>query len=661
MNWRRYWLAASFVVALVFVLSERSDAASEAHCSAYLRELHITAGFALAPSTIRIIRDRFPVACANDVTARRILLLIVKELKLQQLAVRGVHYATGMQNGTIRLNLGGTAIARSHYLIGFKPVKQMQINLVEIIGEAVEGQELTLRYAVTPSEMAPEVQWLRDAQPIKEARGFRYKMSRADIGKRISARLRAPAGSIIANTVANRLETAATQMVAALPREEGPADVYIVEAPIARPDRQLMAKKKRDEKIAEMAVPTPDIRPEDQIDKLYDLLFEDPSNLQLNFLLVEAQTKTGDLKGAMATLERVLLIDPDSKLARILLAETQYSLGDAKTAKLTLLQLISEADTPADMRDRARTVVDLIEDEEQLLAYNMTGSLAYGFAANARGAADSQTILFIDLPVQNTLSDESESFIDTQIVGSLIRELTTQTDQKLGATFIFNRRDYENYNEADLDTVQLTLSYNVNGDVPWSAGINVTNVAVNRNDYLSAIGVTANASLPIGSAYLLSLGGGVTENSYSDLPGGSGAELRDGTAYSLTAGLNMGLAGLPFSFNANHADNNARRAYYANTINGVGFRTALSLFDWQTGLRFNYRLVDYDGADPLVSSTIRSDKAMALNVTGQKVLRRNRGGAFLMTIKADHNQTNSNLPNYEKDTQSLSLGISQQF
>ena len=649
------------VFAVLVLTSDRVYAADDTHCPGYLQKLHISAGFTLIPSTIRTVKERFPMACANDVTARRILLLIVKELKIQQLSVRSVHYSSDSQSGTIRLDLGGTADEKSHYLVAFEPVQQMQINLVEIIGEPIEGGELRLRYAVTPSEMAPEVQWLRDARPIAGARSYKYKTSRGDVGKRISARLRAPQGSIIANTVANRLETTATETVAALPVLDMPEEVFIVEAPMARPDRKALAKKKRDAQIAKLAIPDASVRPEEQIDRLYDLLFEDPSNLQLNFLLIEAQTKVGDLKGAMASLERVLLIDPNSKLARILYAETQYMLGDAKTAKLTLLQLIAENDTPVDMKDRARAVVDLIEDEEQVLAYNMTGSLAYGLAANARGAADSQTILFIDLPVQNTLSDESEGFVDIQIVGSVVRALTTQTEQNVGLTFVFNRRDYDSYDDADLDTMQLALSYTSKGTLVWTTGASFTNVAVNQNNYLSAIGLTANASLPVGQAYLLSLGGGVTDNSYSNLPGGSGAELRDGTAHNLFAGLNTALAGLPVGANLSFADNNAGRNYYANTALALGLRTSLNLFDWRTGLRVNYRRVDYDGADPLVSATVRRDKAFAVNLSGRRVLRQTALGTLLMTMKADINTTDSNLPNFEKDTQSLSLGISQQF
>ena len=62
-----------------------------------------------------------------------------------------------------------------------------------------------------------------------------------------------------------------------------------------------------------------------RLSMLVDAIFEDPTNLEKNFKLLEEQTRVGDLRGAAATLDRILLLDPDSKLARVLLAEVQFN------------------------------------------------------------------------------------------------------------------------------------------------------------------------------------------------------------------------------------------------------------------------------------------------------------------------------------------------
>ena len=51
-----------------------------------------------------------------------------------------------------------------------------------------------------------------------------------------------------------------------------------------------------------------------------DKLFADLSNIEVNLAYLQEQLTNGNLKGAAATLQRVLLIDPDSKLAKVIYA-----------------------------------------------------------------------------------------------------------------------------------------------------------------------------------------------------------------------------------------------------------------------------------------------------------------------------------------------------
>ena len=94
---------------------------------------------------------------------------------------------------------------------------------------------------------------------------------------------------------------------------------------------------------------------------LLDAVFENPTDLEVNFKLLEEQTRVGDLRGAAATLDRILLIDPDSKLARVLLAEVQVNLGNFATAETVLLSLKEDETTPPDMLERVEKNLQAIE------------------------------------------------------------------------------------------------------------------------------------------------------------------------------------------------------------------------------------------------------------------------------------------------------------
>ena len=82
------------------------------------------------------------------------------------------------------------------------------------------------------------------------------------------------------------------------------------------------------------------------------MVFEDPTNLQLNFALFQQQLSNADFDGAMVTLERVLLIDPESKLAKVLLADVNMKKGNLPLARKILSDLLAEEDTPLDMATR---------------------------------------------------------------------------------------------------------------------------------------------------------------------------------------------------------------------------------------------------------------------------------------------------------------------
>ena len=53
-------------------------------------------------------------------------------------------------------------------------------------------------------------------------------------------------------------------------------------------------------------------------DEAFAAVFENPADLLLNFRLASAQIRNGNLKGAVATLERILTLSPDNSQAQSL-------------------------------------------------------------------------------------------------------------------------------------------------------------------------------------------------------------------------------------------------------------------------------------------------------------------------------------------------------
>ena len=92
----------------------------------------------------------------------------------------------------------------------------------------------------------------------------------------------------------------------------------------------------------------------------------DPGNLELNFLLFKKQLAENNVKGATATLERVLLTDPNSKLARIMYAQLKLRMGNQTEGLRNLDQISKDKTATSDMRKNAAALRDGLKRAEQV-------------------------------------------------------------------------------------------------------------------------------------------------------------------------------------------------------------------------------------------------------------------------------------------------------
>ncbi|MCB1508569.1 MAG: tetratricopeptide repeat protein [Hyphomicrobiaceae bacterium] len=139
----------------------------------------------------------------------------------------------------------------------------------------------------------------------------------------------------------------------------------------------------------------------------YADILADPGNLSLNLRYADAQIAAGDLEGASATLERVLLIEPRLDRVRLLRVRILSQLGDISQAASELVLLRSR---PLSASDRA-----LAQRLEASLASRQGGVEARGYVqlgivgdTNSGFVPSSSTLVFFDTPSINTLDQEAD-------------------------------------------------------------------------------------------------------------------------------------------------------------------------------------------------------------------------------------------------------------
>lgn len=197
-------------------------------------------------------------------------------------------------------------------------------------------------------------------------------------------------------------------------------------------------------------------------ESLFDAVFENPSDLELNFELIKAQITRGNKKGAIGSLERVLMLDPDSYLAKILLAELKISLNNFSETTVLLNEVIEDSNAPIAFKEKAKELIQLAN--RSIRSYRFFGSLEAGMGrvSNLRGASINNLVQYYnDFILSASTIKKPESYNYDQVLAGMEYKLTTQTPQTLTAVLFNNRKmfTHDDVKTYDLKSKGLSLSY----------------------------------------------------------------------------------------------------------------------------------------------------------------------------------------------------------
>lgn len=122
-----------------------------------------------------------------------------------------------------------------------------------------------------------------------------------------------------------------------------------------------------------------------------------PDDPGLNAAWARTQIQRGDLLGASATLERILMRYPDATEARLVLGLVLFRLDDTTTSKREL-EAIDPAQLTPTQRGERDQVLALIEQRTKRLRQSVSLALGGHFDSNRNSSPSTGTILINDLP-----------------------------------------------------------------------------------------------------------------------------------------------------------------------------------------------------------------------------------------------------------------------
>lgn len=406
-------------------------------------------------------------------------------------------------------------------------------------------------------------------------------------------------------------------------------------------------------------------------DSLFDAVFENPSDLQLNFELIKAQIAKGNNKGAVGSLERVLILDPDSYLAKLLLAELKMSLNNFSETTALLNEVIEDPNAPAAYKEKAKALIQLADKKTR--SYRLFGSLEAGMGkvSNLRGASLNNLVQYYnDYVLTASTIKKPESYYYDQVLAGLEYKLATQTPQTLTAVAFNNRKmfTHEDVKTYDLNSKGLSFSYQYSGERILSLSTTYMMMDLHQESFLNYSSIDGLWIEPINAWLSFKATGGGAYMHYQPYATISDNTINTGitTQYSLAP-----IFTLPFdlqvtpSFKEIHK--NAREDYRASVTDELGLNISLRKSFGVINFNQIYREINFDAAEIIYANYPRIDRE---NMTSMNVLL--NIGFFIplendmidrikFLIEGTQSKIHSNILNFNRENHEVRIGVRYDF
>jgi tetratricopeptide (TPR) repeat protein len=419
--------------------------------------------------------------------------------------------------------------------------------------------------------------------------------------------------------------------------------------------------------------PSPELK--SQYDKAFGAMMADLANPELSFQFVKVAIEVGDLRGAIAALERILLINPGLANIQLELGVLYLRVGNAELAQDYLRKAIRAPGIPDAVRSRAERFLLLAEAGVTRHLFTSTLYLGGRYDSNANAAPASRSVL---AQGQTALLDEGDTGRDDySLVGvgnfRYLYILADQARTEIETNFFFVSQRYVRSHEIDLGSIngdvgpRFYLGPVLNPDLSIRPFVSTSYLWLGDEHFLATYGGGVDlrkffSSTLYGDARL-----SVAQQDYQDSSLRPTVSDRTGPLLALDGTLHYQFrpatrvsGGLLFS-------RRFSRESFESFYDG-GFAVALTQnyldpfkwteFDWSSSLSIGFSYSSYDRPDPAVDPNVRR-KDPRTNIIFANNMRLTE--ALTLIVTAQHTINNSNLPNFKFTNTSGSIGVAYRY
>ena len=189
--------------AVIWLLFQPQQSLANENCSIKPTHIQLLYGFAWSAEAQAKLAYQFQSRCRSQTFLRDLMASLEGRLANQDIRLSQITVMPEKNPHIVTLRLQSDADVSESDVSILLPLIQAGsgkiITSLEVLGDSLEESELIARYTVNETLYAKgggqlSLQWLRNGQPIEGAKTSRYRLSRADVGAKISARLRYSGG-----------------------------------------------------------------------------------------------------------------------------------------------------------------------------------------------------------------------------------------------------------------------------------------------------------------------------------------------------------------------------------------------------------------------------------------------------------------------------------
>lgn len=406
---------------------------------------------------------------------------------------------------------------------------------------------------------------------------------------------------------------------------------------------------------------------------LFQRMLDNPGDLDAAFEYAALSSQVGDLEGAIATLERMLIFSPGLPRLQLELGVLYFRLGAYETARTYFDAAVAAKDVPDEVRQKVGGYLLAIDRKGSGTGYGGSYSIGTRYQSNANSGPASSFVTLRGLGYE--LSDDATSAPDLNLFAS--GEIRSTFDLPAqGVEFRLNVQGhgefYRDRTELNLGLLEVTAgpSFDLNrfgleGHTLDLYGIGAAAV-ISSQPFLASYGAgvllgarpTTDVYYGVRGEYRRETFFNSDDHPTMDEKSGDRLQLQLATSYRLTPSISVGLAGIADRFDAETAYNTY---WQIGGVAGLSVDYASPIDTlpgaWNTALSSQLSRRVYDEADAMISTDPQETTKWAVTLIQTIPVKAD----LAAQIQAGYQRAWSNYDTSEFDNVFVSFGLKKVF